>query len=128
MRLFSTIFFDQKRTPHRVSCQFVQQRWNLRKSDFEWNEDDVENDEKSSKNDFEVCPNFTPYLLVLFYWFLIYVYFTTSRFYAQGEDHRHLSNIDCLTARIACLVWFISTVNGRSKKWSLGRRALVTGT
>ncbi len=30
--------------------------------------------------------------------------------------HRHLSNIDCLMARTACLVCFISTVNGRSKK------------
>jgi len=31
-------------------------------------------------------------------------------------DHRHLKNIDCLTARTACLVCFISTVNGHSKK------------
>ncbi len=31
-------------------------------------------------------------------------------------DHRHLSNIDCLMACTACLVCFISTVNGRSKK------------
>ncbi len=30
--------------------------------------------------------------------------------------HRHLSNIDCLTARTACLVCFIGTVNGRSEK------------
>jgi hypothetical protein len=30
--------------------------------------------------------------------------------------HRHLSNIDCLMAHTACLVCFISTVNGRSKK------------
>jgi hypothetical protein len=29
--------------------------------------------------------------------------------------HRHLSNIDCLTARTTCLVCFISTVNGCSK-------------
>jgi hypothetical protein len=35
---------------------------------------------------------------------------------ALRSDHRHLSNIDCLTARTACLVCFISTVNGRSKK------------
>jgi hypothetical protein len=37
--------------------------------------------------------------------------------------HRHLSNIDCLMARTACLVCFISTVNGRSKKkkpWKIG--------
>jgi len=33
-----------------------------------------------------------------------------------GVNHRHLSNIDCLTAHMACLVCFISTVNGRSKK------------
>ncbi len=31
-------------------------------------------------------------------------------------NHRHLSNIDCLMARTVCLVCFISTVNGRSKK------------
>jgi hypothetical protein len=34
----------------------------------------------------------------------------------DNQDHRHLSNIDCLTARTACLVCFISTVNGCSKK------------
>ena len=32
------------------------------------------------------------------------------------SDHRHLSNIDCLTAHTACLVCFISTVNGGSNK------------
>jgi hypothetical protein len=42
--------------------------------------------------------------------------------------HRHLSNIDCLMAHTTCLVCFISTVNGRSKKRSLGRWALVAGT
>ncbi len=31
-------------------------------------------------------------------------------------NHRHLRNIDSLTARTACLVWFSSTVNGRSKR------------
>jgi hypothetical protein len=36
--------------------------------------------------------------------------------FAVATDHRHLSNIDCLMARIACLVCFISTVNGCSKK------------
>ncbi len=30
--------------------------------------------------------------------------------------HRHLSNKDCTMAHTACLVCFISTVNGRSKK------------
>ena len=30
--------------------------------------------------------------------------------------HRHLSNRDCLLMHTACLVCFISTVNGRSKK------------
>jgi hypothetical protein len=30
--------------------------------------------------------------------------------------HRHLTNIDCLTAHTACLVCFITTVNGYSKK------------
>ncbi len=43
------------------------------------------------------------------------------------QHHRHLSNINCLTAHTACLVCFISTVNGCSKK-NLGRPALVTGT
>jgi len=44
--------------------------------------------------------------------------------------HRHLnlSNIDCLMVCTACLVCFISTVNGRSKKSRLGRLALVPGT
>ncbi len=43
-----------------------------------------------------------------------------------GVDHRHLKIIDCLTARI----FFISTVNGRSKKKkrSLFCAALVAGT
>ncbi len=39
--------------------------------------------------------------------------------------HRHLSNIDCFMAHTACLVCFISTVNGRSKKgkipWKMWR-------
>jgi hypothetical protein len=45
--------------------------------------------------------------------------------------HRDLRIIDCLTARTACLVCFISTVNGRSKKRkkrSLLRAVLVAGT
>ncbi len=33
-----------------------------------------------------------------------------------SAEHRHLSNIDCLMACTACLVCFISTVNGRSIK------------
>jgi hypothetical protein len=33
-----------------------------------------------------------------------------------GFSHGHLSNIDYLTVRTACLVCFISTVNGCSKK------------
>ncbi len=41
--------------------------------------------------------------------------------------HRNQGNIDCLMARTTCLVWFISTVNGRSKR-SLLRAALVAGT
>jgi hypothetical protein len=40
------------------------------------------------------------------------------------STHRHLKIIDCLTAR----VFFISTVNGRSKKRSLFCAALVAGT
>jgi hypothetical protein len=31
-------------------------------------------------------------------------------------DHRYLRNIECLMAHTACLVCFISTVNGHSKK------------
>jgi hypothetical protein len=31
-------------------------------------------------------------------------------------SHRHLRNIGCLMVHTACLVCFISTVNGRSKK------------
>jgi hypothetical protein len=44
-------------------------------------------------------------------------------------------NIDCLMVHTACLVCFISTINGRSnnkrkekKKLTLGRPALVAGT
>jgi hypothetical protein len=36
--------------------------------------------------------------------------------FSAGFNHRHLRNIDCLTARTACLVSFISTVNGCSKR------------
>jgi hypothetical protein len=36
-------------------------------------------------------------------------------------NHRHLSNIDCLMVHTACLVCFISTVNGRSKKTTTGK-------
>jgi hypothetical protein len=44
-------------------------------------------------------------------------------------NHRYLSKIDCLMARTAGLVCFISTVNGRSKKkkkkspWKTGARS-----
>ncbi len=34
----------------------------------------------------------------------------------KGSNHKHLSNIDCLIGRTACLVCFISTANGHSKK------------
>jgi hypothetical protein len=33
-----------------------------------------------------------------------------------ARSHRHLSNIDGLTARTDCLVCFMSTLNGRIKK------------
>jgi len=33
-----------------------------------------------------------------------------------AKNHRHLRNIDCLTVSTACLVCFISAVNGHSKK------------
>ncbi len=42
-------------------------------------------------------------------------------------DHRHLKNIDCLTARTACLVCFISTVNGHSKK-KKEKKPIMRGT
>jgi hypothetical protein len=44
------------------------------------------------------------------------------------SDHRHLNNIDCLKAGTACLVCFISIVNGHCKKErkrGLERLALV---
>jgi len=37
----------------------------------------------------------------------------------KHANHRHLSNIDCLMARTTCLVCFISSVNGHSKKEAL---------
>jgi len=46
-------------------------------------------------------------------------------------DHTHLSNIDCLMARAAHLVCFISTVNGCSKNTkenALEDAALGSGT
>ncbi len=51
-------------------------------------------------------------------------------YYGLRFCHRHLSNIDCLMACTACLVCFISTVNGRSKKRenALEDVALVAGT
>jgi hypothetical protein len=51
-----------------------------------------------------------------------------------GYIHRHLSNIECLMAHTACLVSFISAVNGRNKnkikeaKNALEDVALVAGT
>ncbi len=51
--------------------------------------------------------------------------------YSIDRVHRHLRNIDCLTEHTACLVCFISTVNGRSKKRkkrSILRAVLVAGT
>ncbi len=48
-----------------------------------------------------------------------------------GYNHRHLRNIDYVTVHTACLVCFISTVNGRSKrrkKRSLLWAELVEGT
>ena len=53
---------------------------------------------------------------------------------AVKVNHRHLSNIDCLMARTACYVCFISTVNGHNKKKrkeaqnALEDVALVAGT
>jgi hypothetical protein len=41
-----------------------------------------------------------------------------------SDNHRHLSNIDCLMASTACLVCFISTDSGRSKKTKKRENAL----
>ncbi len=38
------------------------------------------------------------------------------KYFCQRPLHRHLSNIDYLTASTDCLLRFISTVNGHSKK------------
>ncbi len=48
----------------------------------------------------------------------------------HGTYHRHLSSIDCLMACTACLVCFISTVNGRNKKKEIFLEdvVLVVGT
>ncbi len=43
----------------------------------------------------------------------IFLHCTASPLHAR---HRHIRNIDCLMARSACLVCFISTVNCHSKK------------
>jgi hypothetical protein len=53
--------------------------------------------------------------------FLIKVASHSGNYYYR----RHLSNIDCLKVHTACLVCFISTVNGNSKKkkkkpWKIG--------
>ncbi len=55
-------------------------------------------------------------------------------FFIRWHAHRHLSNIDCQMVCTACLVCFISTVNGRNKnkikeaKNALEYVALVAGT
>ncbi len=41
---------------------------------------------------------------------------TELKFNLIRKTHRHLNNIDCLTACTACTVCFFSTVNGRNKK------------
>jgi len=51
------------------------------------------------------------------------VFLNCSFLETKSKDHRHLSNIDCLTLHTACLVRFISTVNCHSKKkkpWKTG--------
>jgi hypothetical protein len=55
---------------------------------------------------------------------------TMSCSLGRWYGHRHLSNIDCLMVHTACLVCFISIVNGRSKKTEnvLEDVALVAGT
>jgi hypothetical protein len=42
-------------------------------------------------------------------------------------DHTHLRNIDCLTARTTCLVCFISTVNGHSKRKKEKKPSITSG-
>jgi hypothetical protein len=69
------------------------------------------------------CKNFTPFFLCLYDVF-------SQHLSRLDSNHRHLSDIDCLMARTACLVCFISTVNGRSKKQQgkcLGRCGASSG-
>ncbi len=44
-----------------------------------------------------------------------------------STHHRHLSSIDCLMVRTACLVCFISTVNSHSKKERKGKKPIKIG-
>jgi hypothetical protein len=57
---------------------------------------------------------------------------TSSKiFCGYGANHRHLRNIDCLTARTTCLVMNVSFVSCRSRKKKKRRlfcAALVAGT
>jgi hypothetical protein len=65
----------------------------------------------------QVAWNKLSLLLILFYETL--QLFTMMGFLYKTflpPNHRHLRIIDCLTVHTACLVCFISTVNGHSKK------------
>jgi hypothetical protein len=60
---------------------------------------------------------------------LLYVVAPKNKFVTLA--HRHLRNIDCLTARTACLVMNVSFVSCRSRKKKKRRlfcAALVAGT
>jgi len=69
----------------------------------------------------DVVKTFTPFFLCLYGAF-------SQHLSRLDSNHRHLSDIDCSMACTACLVCFISTVNGCSKKRSLLRWALLAGT
>ncbi len=57
------------------------------------------------------------YLNTLFLYFLCQsVELTELKINLIMKSHRHLSNIDCLTAHTPCLVCFFSTANGCNKK------------
>jgi len=66
----------------------------------------------------------TLFLVVVKMQKFLLIFFVFSKKTKLYFYHRHLSNIDCLTAHTACLVCFISTFNGRSKK----KKSIKTGT
>ena len=72
-----------------------------------------------------------PFLLRVIYMGRVLGIAQLKRIYSNDKKmaklHRHLSNIDCLKARTACLVCFISTVNGHCKKRKRSLERLALG-